>query len=218
MDQRTIDITALYKYSFAKFKQYASFVIGISVTYYVVAVIPQVYFLLSAPAEPTTESQLTSFILTLVQLYLGVGFIKIMLYLIDDRYVSVADLINNLRIFLSYFVASFLYGIGVFVGLFLLVVPGIWVAIRFQFYPYYIIENGDHSFLALQKSYYDTQNLTLDLLLFGITVVIINFIGLLIFGIGVILTYPLTTMATAVIYKSLIENSRHIPDETYRTE
>lgn len=216
MQERTIDIQACYKYSYRQFKKYASFIIGITVTYYVLAVIPQIYFYFRAPEEPTMQSQVISLILTFIQLYLGLGFTKIVLLLLDDRYAEVSTMLSSFRMFISYFVASFLYGFGVLAGLILLVIPGIFVAIRFQFYPYYIIEHGDSGFIALQKSYYATQKLTLDLFLFGITVLAANILGAALMGIGIIFTLPITTMATAVIYKGLLDETQHLPNERYQ--
>lgn len=169
-----------------------------------------------APENPTLKTQFISLLLTAVQIFLSLGFTKLMLLLVQDAYVTVADMFNNFRIFFSYFVASFIYGLAVSVGLLLLIAPGIWIAIRFQFFPYFIIENGDPSLVALQKSYNLSQNLLLELFVFGVAVVFLNIIGALLFGIGVILTYPLTTMATAIIYRSLIEESDSIPANSYR--
>lgn len=211
-----IDIPQLYTFSYHQFKRYASFVVGIMATYFVLAIVPQVYFVLRAPQEPTAASQFTSLMLTLLQLFLSIGFIKIMLLLIENKDTGVTDLVNNFRYFLSYFVASFLYGIAVLIGLFLLVLPGIYIAIRLQFYPYFIIEQGDNSFVSLKKSFEMTESLVLELFLFGITVVLLNLGGILLFGIGFIFTYPLTTMANAVIYKSIQDSTGHIPSETYR--
>lgn len=215
MQDRIIDIPKLYKYSFQQFKKYASFIIGITITYYVLGVVPQIYYVLLAPENPTGGDQLLSFLLTLVQLYLGVGFIKIMLLLIQDEFVNIADLFNNIRIFLSYSVGTFLYAIAVLIGLFLLIAPGVYLAVRLLFYPYFIIENGDNSFTALHKSFEITRELTLELFLFGITVLFLNILGAFLFGIGVIVTYPLTTMATAVVYRSLISNTARIPSDPY---
>ncbi|PAU94406.1 hypothetical protein CK503_06290 [Aliifodinibius salipaludis] len=217
MQQLSIDLAALFKFSFQQYKSYASFIIGAVLTFIVLAVVPQIYFMMRAPENPTMQTQFFSFLLTAVQLFLSLGFTKLMLMLVQDAYVTVADMFNNFRIFLSYFVASFIYGLAVSMGLFLLIAPGIWIAIRFQFFPYFIIENGDSSFTALQKSYNLSQDLLLELFVFGVAVVFLNLIGALLLGVGVIFTYPLTTMATAIIYRSLIEESDTIPASSYQT-
>lgn len=216
MSQTSIDLVQLFKYSFNQYKKYASFVIGAMLTFFVLAILPQIYFVGQVPDEPDTQAQFMSFLLTLIQLFLSLGFIKIMLRLVQDDYVEVIDMFNNFKPFLSYFVASFLYGISVALGILLLIIPGIFIAIRFQFYPYFILENNDSSFAALQKSFYLSQNLTLELLLLGIVVIALNIAGILLFGVGVILTYPLTTMAIAVVYKSLIEEGQNIPSDSYK--
>jgi len=217
MSQLAIDLVELFKFSFNQYKKYVSFVIGAMLTYFVLAVVPQIYFMLRVPETPTTEGQFVSFLLTMIQLFLSLGFTKIMLLLVQDEFVEVADMFNNFRLFLSYFVASFLYGIAVALGTLLFIIPGIFIAIRFQFYPYFILEEGVSSFTALQKSYFLSQNLTFELLLFGAVVVILNVIGILLMGAGIIFTYPLTTMATAVVYKSLREEGQSIPSNSYRT-
>jgi len=216
MKQRSIDLVELFKFCYQQYKRYASFVIGAMATLYVLAFIPQVYFVLRAPKTPTQKTEIIRVILTVIQLFLMLGFTKVMFLLVQDAYVEVVDMFNNFRLFLSFFVASILYNIAIILGLFLLIVPGIFIAIRFQFYPYFIIEENDSSFTALQKSYYLSQNLTLELFLFGLTVVVLNIVGVLLMGIGIIFTYPLTTMATAVVYKGLIAEANTIPTDTFR--
>lgn len=216
MAQDSINIVQLFKFSFNQYKKYASFVFGAMLTFFVLAILPQVYFVGQIPDDPNTQMRFLSFLLTLIQLFLSLGFIKIMLRLVQDKHVEVTDMFNNFRPFLSYFVASFLYGIAVALGLLLLIVPGIFVAIRFQFFPYFILENNDNFINALQKSYYLSQNLTLELLLLGIIVIVMNVAGILFFGVGVLFTYPLTTMAIAIVYRSLIEEGQTIPSNSYR--
>lgn len=216
MAQNSIDLVPLFKFSFNQFRKYTSFVIGAMLTLLVLAIVSRLYFTAQVSDQPDTQAQFVSFLLILIQLFLSLGFIKIMLLLVQDKYVEVADMFNNFRPFLSYFVASFLYGIATLLGILLLVLPGIFVAIRFQFYPYFILEENISSFEALQKSYYLSQNLTLELFLLGVVVVTLNVVGILLFGLGIILTYPLTTMATAVVYKSLIEEGESIPSDSYR--
>jgi hypothetical protein len=215
MAQPNIDIPPLFKYSFHLYRKYASFVIGVMTTYFILGIVPQVYMLVYAPKEPTTESQIISIIILLVQLFLSLGFTKIMLYLVDERPVEINDLVNNGHIFFSYVVAYFMFMLAVGVGLLLLVIPGIYLLIRLQFYPYYIIEYGDPSYVALQKSWFATENFTLELLLLGICVLAANIVGAFFFGFGVIFTYPLTTMATAIVFKGFEDEANRIPTEEY---
>jgi len=216
MAERNIDIPPLFKYPYQLFKKYASFIIGVMTTFFILGLMPQVYLFLYAPTEPTFESQFISITALLVQLFLALGFTKIMLYLVDDRAVEVNDLINNGRIYFSYVVAHFMYIIAVGIGLFLLIIPGIYLALRLLFYPYYIIEYGDPSYIAMQKSWQATEGWTLELFIFGVCVLGLNFLGALCFGIGVIVTYPITTMATAIVFKGLDNEADEIPAEEYQ--
>ena len=218
MSNRDIDIPRLFSSSFELLKQYASFVIGVATTYFILAIVPQVYMLMYAPAEPTTESQVVSIVVLLVQLLLSLGFIKIMYFLVDDRPVDIKDLVNNGSTFFSYVVAYFMYMFAVIIGLILLVLPGIYLAIRLMLYPYYIIEHGDHSVEALQKSWYATEGWELELFLFGLCVLLINFAGALLFGFGVIISYPITTMATATVFLGLEDDADQIPSSTFIDE
>jgi len=215
MQQRTLEIAQLLKFGVEKFRQYGSFIIGIMVTYYVLAIVPQIYYLIYDTAVNGFADQVISFLFSMLQMLLSLGLAKITLLLIDDRETEVTDLINNLDIFLSYFVATIIYMAAVLVGVILLVIPGIIVGVRLQFYPYYIIEEKDNAFVALQKSFEDTKELTLELVLFGLAVFALNLLGFLFFGVGIIFTYPVTQLATAVIYKGLIVDADRIPTDSY---
>lgn len=216
MKQRSIDLVRLFKFSFQQYKRYLSFVIGIMITYFVLAIVPQIYFFQYFWGDSSTKAQVISGIITVTQLFLSLGFIKIMIRLAHDQYVEVSDLFNNFLNFLSYFVGYFLYMLGIIFGLFLFILPGIFVAVRFMFYPYFILQENQSAFTALQKSYYLTENMTLELFLFGVVVITLNIVGALILGIGVVVTYPLTTMATAVVFQSLVNETNNIPSGEYQ--
>ena len=211
MANRNIDIPPLFKYSYRTYKKYASFVIGVMATYFVLGIVPQIYLFLYPVEDPTIERQIVSIIALMIQLFIGLGFTKIMLYLVDGRPVQINDLVNNGRIFFHYVVGYFMFILAVGVGLMLLVLPGIYLAIRLQFYIYYIIEEGDPSFIALQKSWKATENLVIDLFLLGLIILFLNFMGSLFLGIGVILTYPITTMATSIVFLGLRDEAERIP-------
>lgn len=215
MPKLHINIRALFKYSWMIFQRYASFIIGISFTYFALGLLPQIYIYFFHPENPTAQSRIVYIVALLVRLVLLLGFTKIMLYLIDDRQTHVSDMINNGRILISYITAWFLYSIAVAIGLFLFIIPGIYLAVRLQFYPYYIIEYGDPSYKAIQKSWQATGDFILELFVFGVCFVVVNFIGALCLGFGMIFTYPITMMAQAVLFQSLESDSSDIPIPKY---
>jgi uncharacterized membrane protein len=211
MPDHNINIPLLLKLAFRLFKEYASFVIGVGATYFVLGFVPNFYLAVNLPAEPSTESQILSMIFLLIRLYLALGVTKIMLFLADERPVEVKDLVNNGRIFLSYATGYFIYIIAVAIGLFLLIIPGIYLAIRLQLFPYYTIQDGDTSFVALQKSWDATKEWGIELFLFGLCMIVLNLLGIFFFGVGLIFTYPLTLLATAIVFLGLEEDAEKIP-------
>lgn len=218
MPEHKIDIPSLFKIGIRIFRTYASFVIGVTATFFVLGVVPNFYLLMNAPAEPTTESQILSMVFLLLRLFLTLGLTKVMLFLADDRPVEVKDLINNGRIFLSYAVGYFIFIIAVGIGLFLLIVPGIYLAIRLQFFPYYMIEEGDTSFIALQKSWHATEEWMIELFLFGLCVVVLNILGAFFLGIGLIFTYPLTMLATSIVFLGMEDDAESLPQARFEKD
>lgn len=215
MPELNIDLKALFSYALEIFKRYPSFIFGVSFTYFALGLLPQVYIYFFSPEDPTTQSTIVHIVALLVRVVLLLGFTKIMFYLIDGRTVSVSDLINNGRILLSYISAWFLFSIAVMIGSFFFIIPGIYLAIRLQFYPYYIIEYDIPFWEALQKSWYLSEGHFFDLFVFGVCFVVLNFIGAFLLGIGMIFTYPITMMAQAVVFRSLEQEADHLPVAKY---
>jgi len=215
MGNLDINIAALFKYAYAQYRNHFSFVFGVMFTYFAVGLLPQIFIYQTMPKQPTTKSEIIYFVALLLRLFLSLGFTKVMLYLVEDRPTHTVDLINNARLLPSYTLGYFLYYIAVVAGLILLIVPGIYLAVRLQFFSYYIIEYEDDAFTALQKSWYGTSDFVWELALFGICFLGLNFIGAALIGIGMMFTYPLTTMAMAVLFISLNEDTDTLPAPKY---
>jgi len=132
------------------------------------------------------------------------GLIKIALALIDGRKGMVRDLFNCLPRFLSYFISSILYGLIIVAGLLLLIVPGIIWAVRFQFYPYYIIEKGLGPVESLKMSFRISSGQAWHLLLMDIAFTGVVILGLLALGVGIIVAVPTIMIGTAHVYRKLL--------------
>ncbi len=143
----------------------------------------------------------TSFVICRI---VDLGLIKIALKFTDNVRAEVKDLFSCARMFFRYIAGTLLYALIVFLGLILLVVPGIIWMIKFQFYSYLIVDKGMGPVQALKESGRITQGAKGELILFALLVMGINFLGALALLVGLLITLPLTLLAAAFVYRKLL--------------
>lgn len=107
-------------------------------------------------------------------------------------------------LFIPYLLGSLLFSVILTVGMILLVAPGVYFAVKYQFMPYLIIDRGMEPVEALKAAGEMTKGFWLDLFLFLLCIVGINFLGAMAFGIGLIVTIPVTLLAHAWAYRSFV--------------
>jgi uncharacterized membrane protein len=113
----------------------------------------------------------------------------------------------NWRLLFSWIVAGFLFGMMFAIGLILLIVPGFLVWATFGLYPFFILDKSLGPIEALKKSAKATRGARGHLFLFFLACVGINLLGLLFFGVGLLITVPMTLIALAVIYRKMTGQS-----------
>jgi uncharacterized membrane protein len=145
------------------------------------------------------------YIATMVlQLAIGMGLIKIALRFCDNEKGKFTDLFSCFPLFFKYLFGSILYTLIVFVGLILLIIPGIIWGIKFQFFPYFIVDKGLGPIESLKKSSEITKGIKWDLFLFGLLLLGINLLGALCLLIGLFATIPTAMVASAFVYRKLL--------------
>ena len=100
--------------------------------------------------------------------------------------------------------ASILAGIAIAIGLFLLIVPGLILAMMWLFFGFIIVEQPTTGATdAIRRSAEITRGHRWPL--FGLVLLLIgiNFIGLLACGVGLLFTYGITAVTLAYAYKTL---------------
>ncbi|MEK7662181.1 MAG: hypothetical protein AAB355_01605 [Patescibacteria group bacterium] len=144
----------------------------------------------------------------LVAVFASITIINISLIIASGGKPKLKDLpakYTNFKMIASYIISSLLEGVAVLAGLFLLVVPGIYLALRLQFYKFLIVEKEDIGpIMALKKSWRMTEGHTWNLLLFMIMISFLNVFGMLLLGIGIFVTIPISVIAYALLYKKLL--------------
>ncbi|MEK7560378.1 MAG: hypothetical protein AAB539_00265 [Patescibacteria group bacterium] len=139
----------------------------------------------------------------LIAFMIEFGTIRIALCLADGKAAHLGDLFSPARLLWKYIAATILYWVIIACGLFLLIVPGIIWAIKFGYYPYVILDKGLGPFAALNGSARITNGAKLELFFFGALLIAINIAGLMALVAGLLVTIPLTMIASAFVYRRL---------------
>lgn len=135
----------------------------------------------------------------------SLGSLKIFLSLVDGKKSEFSDLFSffKVRPIFRYFLASLLYGLVVFFGLILLVIPGIYFAIKYAYYPYFIVDKNTGVFESFSKSGQITKGHIWNLFLFGLLTFLVGIAGVLVFLVGLLVALPVVSLATTYVYRKL---------------
>ena len=92
---------------------------------------------------------------------------------------------------------------------FALLIPGVYVALRFKFFPYVLLENEHMNALEIiKKTYKLTCCATWPIFKLLVVLDVFNFIGMIPFGLGLFLTVPISVFAFAHAFRK-IEGHNH---------
>lgn len=89
-------------------------------------------------------------------------------------------------------------------GLFLLLIPGIFLALAWGQWPFLIMDRGAGILDALEGSWRMMRGFKGEFLLLWLVLIAINLIGLIPFGLGLIVTVPLSYSVQAAFYERVL--------------
>jgi uncharacterized membrane protein len=149
------------------------------------------------------------FILSLV---IQLGLIKISLQFCDSIKGKIADLFSTFDLIIKYVAASLLYFLIILGGFILLIIPGIIWGVKFMMYPYFIVDQGLGPIEALKASARATDGVKWYLWLFGLLLGLINIAGVLVLGVGLFVSIPISMVAFAYVFRELAPKSKDSSD------
>ncbi len=103
----------------------------------------------------------------------------------------------------TYLFASLIYGIIVIIGLILLLIPGIYLILRLQFYPMSIVEENTGVIESLKRSWEITRGSERQLFFLMLAILGIVILGHLALLIGVFIAIPLTGLMSCYAFRKL---------------
>lgn len=153
--------------------------------------------------RPNVGVAIASALVQLGQVLIGFVWIRLALSLHDGSRPAASDALPSLPRFLSFLLATVLFGLIVAAGLVLLILPGVVIAARLGFYGFVMAEESLSPVDALRKSFEITRGATVDLVLFGFLLLTLNVLGAVALGVGLFATVPASALAAAFVYRRL---------------
>ncbi|MFZ2769819.1 MAG: hypothetical protein WAZ50_01710 [Minisyncoccia bacterium] len=143
-------------------------------------------------------------VLFAVGILIKIGWYKILLKVEDGVATSPKELFTHIDSFLKYLAVYILYVLSMIIGFVLLITPGFYMALKYGFAPIIILDKKDISIGdAFRKSAEITDGVKWKLLWAFIVLGFLNFVGLLVLVVGLLVSIPVSMLAYVHIYRIL---------------
>ncbi len=152
-------------------------------------------------------SAVVSLLGAVVSLIMSVGVINMWLKIVDGDSIAVRDVYSKWSRTWNFMLASIVYGVMVIAGYICLIIPGIYLQMRFQFYPFFIVESNAGPITSLKASWAISRGALAELFFFGIVSYFINWIGMLCLLVGMYPAFIVQSLALAKTYRMLRKNT-----------
>ncbi|GAB4462190.1 MAG: hypothetical protein OHK0037_12670 [Elainellaceae cyanobacterium] len=192
----SVDIGKYLGEGWELFKKNAGGFVGFTLIVLLVSAIPQVL--------PDRIKPLGSIVSSIVSGPLGAGFYIVAFKLIKQRATTFSDFFRGFNNFLPLFLASLVTGILTLIGFALLIIPGIYLAVAWMFTTLFIVDRKFDFWDAMESSRKVVSTRWFSWFGFLIVLTLINVVGFLLFGVGLLITVPLSICATAIAYQDIM--------------
>lgn len=199
---RKFSMEEALRFGWETLKKYPAFLAGVVL---LLALINYTPFLISNFAREKVGDYFfpIQIVFTILQVILNMGILRITLLYVDGEQAEPHDLFACAHLFFRYFVASFAFVLLVVLGLMLFIIPGVVLALKFQFYDYFIIDKNAGIMESIERSGKITEGGLMDLFLFTLALFGINLLGALVLGVGLLISMPVSMLARAHVYRQL---------------
>ena len=135
---------------------------------------------------------------------LSVGFFFVIFEKMRGKDINIGDIAKGFNFFIAAVLSNILITLFVAIGIVLCIIPGAIVAALYLFTPAFIGEKNLDFWEAMEASRKVVMDYLFELIIFVIILGLINAVGALLCGIGLIFTVPLSFAAMAIAYDDLV--------------
>jgi uncharacterized membrane protein len=123
------------------------------------------------------------------------------------------EIVGQKEIYLQALIGNVVYYLMMIVGFILLIIPGIYVAIRFGTLPYVFVDQKLGWKEALKESSRLSEGYRWNLFGFALLLVAINILGALLLLVGLLVSIPVSFIAAAMMYEFLKKEKSDVKEE-----
>lgn len=132
-----------------------------------------------------------------------VGFLQICLALYDGGEPKFTDTFKLLSLGPRFLAGQLLYLLMVVVGLLFLVVPGVYLSLRYALFGFCMAAGETNPLRSLQKSSILSAGVTAYLLRIFVALLVLNAFGAVLLGLGLFITVPVSVLMLTAVYRQL---------------
>lgn len=155
------------------------------------------------PQPATTWGLIMSLASLVISFFVGLGLTTFSLRAHDNiATVQISDLWNP-QPFWRFVGGEILATLVIIAGFILLIVPGVIAAVGLAFVPFLLVDRPIGPVDSLKESWRITKGHKWQLFLLSLTLVALNFVGVLALVVGIFVTIPISLLAFAHAYRTL---------------
>ncbi|MDR1403768.1 MAG: glycerophosphoryl diester phosphodiesterase membrane domain-containing protein [Tannerellaceae bacterium] len=194
-------VSEVLRASWAALKSQIWILAGLFVGY---TILSSVFSLLLTPVMTSyTSIVIGDLIFSIISLVFILGYMKNLFQTLDGDEPQFSAYGQQARKIGTCFVAAVLYGFLVFIGTVLLIIPGVYLSLRLQFFLPLIVEEDAGIMDSLKKSWSMTENQVLPLFLLALAATGIFIIGTILFLVGLFVAFPFIILMQCYVFRKL---------------
>jgi len=170
--------------------------LGFTVVLILISLIPTIF--------PQRLVPLASLIVNIISPILMAGYFIVAFKILKQQLVSFNDFFQGFNNFLAIFLTSLLVGIFVAIGFVLLILPGIYLLVAYTFAIPFVVGRRFDFWEAMESSRKVITKNWFSFFAFVIVLILLNMVGALLLGIGLLITIPLSYCAIAAAFDDIV--------------
>jgi len=164
-----------------------------------------VFFLINVAIAKVSQSvTLEAFISLLISAPLNAGFLIVVFKLLKNRATTFGDFFRGFNNYLPLFLVSLVSSMVIGIGLLLLLIPGLYLAVAYIFALPLVLEKKMSFWDGMELSRKLISKQWFSFLGFALVLILLNLAGVLLLGVGLLVTIPISTCALAAAYADIV--------------